>query len=299
VTSVARDDATAHLVDYDVRGKDLTLLGTSTYAAHLTGQSDLREALRGPLVKWVSPVEALGREYARAEAGHWQKDCLQIAGTQTPARLRSGGRGQVTITSVTARGGTLKGPVALTMTANAAVSPASAAWAGTPISLGYTAPAGRAWEGEGVDVRAVSRMGVGTASFGFGHEKSPAVVRITSRITSRITRDLSPHGSATYNLTSVVPLQLGPGDGPPHAFGSAPLTWNAPRPRRRHGAPADRAGAVLLGRAPGRHGVASIPFARAETVTWIASGSRTQAIRSSARRRSSMNWNARAWSPDA
>jgi hypothetical protein len=266
VTSISRDDDTAHLVDYDVRGKDLehlqmglkdahgrvlatnapsvvsltlsadhvkpptsgeawtrALLGRSTYAAHLTPPSDPSESLKGPLVKWVAAVEALGTEYQRAEAEHWQKDCLQINGSRTPAMLRSNGHGQVTITSVTARGGTLKTPVPLTMTANAAVAPAAVTWVGTPIALDYTAPSGRAWDGEGVAVRAVSRMGVGTASFAFEHERSPEVVRITSRIT----RDLSPYGSATYDLTSVVPLQFGPGDGPPHAFGSAPLTWNA------------------------------------------------------------------------
>ncbi|HET6551328.1 MAG TPA: hypothetical protein VFG79_22870 [Solirubrobacter sp.] len=265
VDATSHDDDGAHLVDYDVRGKDTEylqvglkdghgkvlatnapnvvsvtfnadhvkppvdgeawtkdVLARSHYAAHLTGQSDWKESLQGPILKWVLAVEKVGQAYQAAEAEHWQKDCLQIAGTKAPAKLRSNQHGQVVITGVSARGGALKGPVALTMTANAAVSPASATWVGSPIPLDYTAPASRAWFGEGVTVRAVSKMGVGSQSFGFDHDKSASILRITSRIT----RDLSPYGSATYDLTSEVPLQLSGGDGPPTASGSAPLTWN-------------------------------------------------------------------------
>lgn len=265
-TAVSHGDDTAHLVDYDVRGKDTEylqvglkdahgkvlatnppalvtttlsidhvkaapagdkdrwtrdLLRHTTSSATWTDAADVRSGLDAAGFKWLMAIDDLSQAYQDAEAQHWQKDCLAIGGSHAPAKLRSSQHGQVLVTSVTAKGGTLKGPVPLTMTAEGAVAPTSARWTGTPIPLDYTAPAGD-WVGSGVTVRAVSRMGVGTARFAFEHDEGAPVLRITSRIT----RSPAPNGSATYDLQSTIPLQYGTGDGPPVAFGSAPLTWN-------------------------------------------------------------------------
>lgn len=34
-------------------------------------------------------VEALGKAYQKIQEDHWQKDCLEIAGSAMPAKLRS------------------------------------------------------------------------------------------------------------------------------------------------------------------------------------------------------------------
>jgi hypothetical protein len=268
VTSVSHDDDAAHLVDYDVRGKDLEhiqtglkdargkvlatnpptvatmtlradhvkpnpgggdgawdrdLLARTYFTSHLTNMTI--EDLHGPILKWAITVEGLGRSYQDVEAAHWQKDCLDIAGSVTPAKLRSSQHGQVLVTGVTAKGGMLTGPVPLTMTVHAgAVSPASTTWSGAPVILDYTAPASREWEGEGVTVHAVSKMGAASQTFAFAHDVQPPTVRITSRIT----RSFAPYGGATFDVESTIPLHLpAASDAPPVEHGTAPLTWNA------------------------------------------------------------------------
>ncbi|HEU4975522.1 MAG TPA: hypothetical protein VFT50_10575 [Baekduia sp.] len=214
-----------------------TLLRHTTYSAVFANISDQRGALEGALMSWGFAAIHASRRYRQVESEHWQKDCLDITAAADKQQLHWGEHSTVTVTGVTARGGTLRTPIALTTTTHSGtLTPSSPTFNGVPIPLDF-AKAAEAGTGS-VTFAAKSRMGLGQTTVSFGEPPVERAVRLTSDATQTFDGGDHGTGTASWAVSADVALSDYAGDdrtGPIAPKGSGPLTETA-FSYSRHGA---------------------------------------------------------------